>query len=103
VDRSQYAVEKVTAYRNLSELERDGPGVSNDSGTNLYQPGLEDGQRPVSHLLGQVGLLQEDTEIVGQCMKLKPHPSVKAKPNTTRFVCTLRVIHNLNPSAQLTC
>jgi hypothetical protein len=43
VDRRQYAVEKVTAYRNLSELERDGPGVSNDSRTNLYQSGLQAG------------------------------------------------------------
>jgi hypothetical protein len=53
VDRCQYAVEKVTAYRNLSELERDGPRVSNDSGTNLYQPGWQAGQRPVGYLIWQ--------------------------------------------------
>jgi hypothetical protein len=35
VDRRQYAVEHITAYRNLSELERDGAGVTNDSGANL--------------------------------------------------------------------
>jgi hypothetical protein len=36
-------------------------------------------------------------------MEFQPHPSVKPKPNITRFACNLRVIHNLPPSAQLTC
>jgi hypothetical protein len=71
VDSCQYVVEKATAYRNLSELERDGPGVSNDWGTNLYQSGLQAGQRPVGHLLRQISALQEDTEILGQCVQLK--------------------------------
>jgi hypothetical protein len=71
VDRRQYAVEKVTADGNLSELERDGPGVSNTSGTNLDETGLQAGQRPVSHLLRQISALHEDTEIVGQCVQLK--------------------------------
>jgi hypothetical protein len=35
VDRRQYAPEKVTADGNLSELEGNGAGVSNNSGTNL--------------------------------------------------------------------
>ena len=38
-----------------------------------------------------------------RAMKFQPHPTVKTKPNITRFACTLRVIHNPPPSAQLTC
>jgi len=38
---------------------------------NFDQPSLQAGQRPIGYLLGKVGALQEDTEIVGQCMKLK--------------------------------
>jgi hypothetical protein len=36
-------------------------------------------------------------------MKFQPHPSIKTEPNIARFACTLRVIHNPPPSAQLTC
>jgi hypothetical protein len=36
-------------------------------------------------------------------MKFQPDPSVKTEPRTTRFACTLWVIHNPPPSAQLTC
>jgi hypothetical protein len=36
-------------------------------------------------------------------MEFQPHPSIKTKSNITRFVCTLRVIHYLPPSTQLTC
>jgi hypothetical protein len=43
VDRRQYAVEKVTAYRNLSELERDGPGVTDNPRPDFDQPGLQAG------------------------------------------------------------
>jgi hypothetical protein len=32
-------------------------------------------------------------------MKFQPQPTVKIKPNITRFSCTLRVIHNPPPSA----
>ena len=35
--------------------------------------------------------------------KLQLHPAVKTKPPTTRFACTLWVIHNPPPSSQLTC
>lgn len=41
--------------------------------TDFDQPGLQAGQRPIGHLLGKVCALQEDAEIVCQCMKLKPH------------------------------
>ena len=39
--------------------------------TVFDQPGLEPGHRPVGHLLGQISDLQEDTQIVGQGMKLQ--------------------------------
>jgi hypothetical protein len=35
--------------------------------------------------------------------KFQPHPAVKTKPPITRFACTLWVIHNPQPPAQLTC
>jgi hypothetical protein len=47
--------------------------MSNDPRTNLDESGLQTGQRPVGHLLGQLDALQEDTQIVSQCVKLKPH------------------------------
>jgi hypothetical protein len=36
-------------------------------------------------------------------MEFQPHPPVKTKPDITRFACTLRVIHDATPQAQLTC
>jgi hypothetical protein len=36
-------------------------------------------------------------------MEFQPHPTVKTKPDITRFACTLRVIHDPTPQAQLTC
>jgi len=77
VNLRQYAAQKVTADGNLSALEGNGAGVSDNSGTNLLlgdgcitcqavdQPGLQAGQRPVSHLVRQINALQEDTEIKG--------------------------------------
>jgi hypothetical protein len=35
--------------------------------------------------------------------ELHPHTAVKAKSPITRFMCTLWVIHNPQPSARLTC
>ena len=58
--------------RDLGQLEGDGAGVTDGPRPDFNQPGLQAGQRPISHLLGQVGLLQEDTEIVGQCVQLQP-------------------------------
>ena len=45
--------------------------MSNKSGTNLDQPGLKAGQRPIGYLFGQISALQEDPQIVSQRMKLK--------------------------------
>ena len=67
------AVGQITRHSHLSQLEGNGTGVTDDSRTDFDQPGLQAGQRPVSHLLWQVSALQEDPEIVGQRMKLKPH------------------------------
>jgi hypothetical protein len=65
--------EQITRNCHLSKLERDGAGVTDDPCTDFDQPGLQAGQRPVCNLLGQISAFQEDTEVVGQCMKLKPH------------------------------
>ena len=84
MDRRQYAVEKVTAYRNLSELERDSLGVSNGSGTNLYQSGLQAGQRPVGHLLRQISALQEAA--IGHYLKmLQCSPSLRPVVQSAAF------------------
>lgn len=45
--------------------------MSHDPPANLNQPRLQCGQRPVGHLFRQISTLQEDTQIVGQCVKLK--------------------------------
>jgi hypothetical protein len=57
MDRRQDAVEQRAADRDFGELESDGPGMSNNSGTNLDQPGLKAGQRPIGHLFGQISAL----------------------------------------------
>jgi len=65
------AVEQISADRNLGNLEDNGAGVADDPCANFDQSCLEAGQRPVGHFLGQISALQEDTEIVGQCMQLQ--------------------------------
>lgn len=67
------ASEQIAADSNLGELEGYGAGVADTPRTDFDEPGLQAGQRPVGHLLWQVSALQEDTGIVGQGMKLKPH------------------------------
>ena len=47
--------------------------MADDLCTDFDYPGLQAGQRPIGHLLGKVRALQEDAEIVRQCMKLKQH------------------------------
>jgi hypothetical protein len=47
--------------------------MADDPCTDFDSPGLQAGQRPISHLLGKVRVLQEDAEIGRQCMKLKQH------------------------------
>lgn len=69
----QDVTEQVATDRDLGQLERDGAGMTDDPRANFDQPCLEAGQRPVGYLLGKVCTLQEDPEIVGQCMKLKPN------------------------------
>lgn len=54
VDCRQYVVKQVASDGNLCELESDGPSMTDDPCTNLDQPGLQAGQRPVGHLFGQV-------------------------------------------------
>jgi len=73
LDGRDDASEQSTTHPNLGQLEGDGAGVTDGPRPDFNQPGLQAGQRPISHLLGQVGLLPEDTEIVGQCMQLKPY------------------------------
>lgn len=73
MDCCKDAVEQITADGHFGQLKRDGAGMTDDPCTDLDQPGLQAGQRPICHLLGQVCALQENTEVVGQCMKLKSH------------------------------
>jgi hypothetical protein len=64
-------MKEAAADRDRGKLERDGAGVTDYPCTNFDQPGLQAGQRPVGHLLGQISAFQEDTQIVGQRMKLQ--------------------------------
>jgi hypothetical protein len=61
----KYAVEQVATVRNLTKLEHDSMDVADDPRANFDQPGLQAGQRPIGHLLGEVCALQEYTKIVG--------------------------------------
>jgi hypothetical protein len=36
-------------------------------------------------------------------VKLKPHSTVKTRPNSARFACTLKVIHEVTLPTVLTC
>ena len=69
----QDVTEQVATDRDLGKLERDGAGMTDDPCADFDQPCLEAGQRPVGHLFRQISGLQEDPEIVGECMKLKPN------------------------------
>ena len=71
MDGGKDAVEQISADRNLGKLEGNGAGVADDPRAGFDQSCLEAGQRPVGYLLGQISAVQEDTEIVGQCVKLK--------------------------------
>jgi hypothetical protein len=66
-------MKETAADRDLGKLEGDGAGVTNYPRTDFDQPGLQAGQRPVGHLLGQICVFQEDTQIVGQGMKLQAY------------------------------
>ena len=71
MDGGKDAVEQISADRNPGKLEGNGAGVADDPRAGFDQSCLEAGQRPVGYLLGQISALQEDTGIVGQCVKLK--------------------------------
>ena len=71
MDGGKDAVEQISADRNLGKLEGNGAGVADDPRAGFDQSCLEAGQRPVGYLPGQISALQEDTGIVGQCVKLK--------------------------------
>ena len=45
--------------------------MANGPCVNLYESGLQAGQRPLCHLLWQINALQEDAEILGQCLDLQ--------------------------------
>ncbi len=65
------AVEQITRDNHLSQLEGNGSGVTHDPCAGFDQTALQASQRPVGHLLRQISALQEDAEIVGQCVQLK--------------------------------
>jgi len=65
MDRVENAMKEAAADRDRGKLERDGAGVTDYPYTNFDQLGLQAGQRPIGHLLGEVCALQEYTKIVG--------------------------------------
>jgi hypothetical protein len=71
LDRCKHTVEQSTIECNFCELEGDCTGVLHNPYAIFDQSGLQACQRPIGYLLGKVCALQEDTEIVGQCVKLK--------------------------------
>ena len=72
MDGRKDAAEQSATDSHLSKLERDGAGMADNPRTNFDQPGLQARQRPIGHFLGKVCILQEDAEIIRQCMKLEP-------------------------------
>jgi len=71
LDSRKDVVEQIATDCNVCELEGDCTGVTHNPCANFDQPSLQAGQRPIGYLLGKVCALQEHTEIVGQCVKLK--------------------------------
>ncbi len=71
MDSCENTVELVATDASFGQLECDGPSMTHHSRSSFDQPRSEAGQRPVSQLLGEFGPLQEDTQILGQCMKLQ--------------------------------
>ena len=78
MDRRQDAVEQRAADRDFGELESDGPGMSNNSGTNLDQPGLKAGQRPIGHLFGQISALSAWPEFASTQRNLDGYGAIAA-------------------------
>jgi len=65
------AVEQITRDSHLSQLEGNGSCVTHEPCASFDQTALQASQRPVGYLLRQISALQEDAEIVGQCVQLK--------------------------------
>lgn len=98
LDRCNYAVEQSTTDYNFCELEGDYTGVTHTPCANFDQPSLQAGQRPIGYLLGKVCALQEHTEIVGQCVKLKSdfvlrHAIARQSCRVDRLLAFLYVLH----------
>ena len=71
MDSCKDVTEQSAADGHLGQLELGGTGMADDPRTDLDQPRLQTGKRPIRHLLGKVCALQADAEIVGQCVELK--------------------------------
>ena len=65
------AVEQITRDSHLSKLEGNGSGVTHDPCAGFDQTALQASQRLVGHFIRHISALQEDAEIVGQCVQLK--------------------------------
>jgi hypothetical protein len=69
----QDSLEQTARHHNLGHLEGDGPTVANDLRADLHQPVAQRGHGPVFYFDGQRQGAQEVSEVVAQCMQLKPH------------------------------
>ena len=71
LDSRKDVVEQIATDCNFCELEGDCTSVTHNPCANSDQPSLQAVQQPIGYLLRKVCALQEHTEIVGQCVKLK--------------------------------
>ena len=56
----------------LCQLACNLAGMAHNPRPDLDQAALDAGQRPIGDLFREVYTLQEDAEVIGQCVKLKP-------------------------------
>ena len=79
MDGREDGLKRTTGDGDFCKLEGDGPGMADNTGSDLDKAGLQAGERPVCDSFGQISTVRKNPEIAGQCMKLKPH-LVVAKP-----------------------
>ena len=72
MDCGDYLSEERATDCDFGELERDLARMAHDTRPDLDQAALNAAQRPIGNLFREVYTVQENAEVVGQSVKLKP-------------------------------
>ena len=73
MDCGDYLSEERATDCDFGELERDLARIAHDTRPDFDQAALNAAQRPIGNLFREVYTVQENAEVVGQSVKLKPN------------------------------